>query len=249
MAFRNGFLISRFCHRPCKYSVVKDPCLQLKLPGAFGSTRLYQLLIREQIKKSDVSHKVKQFESSPSQLTNTTKNPDQEGLGNSASESAKQTEEPQSSKSAKQTEEPQRAKEDTVIGIIQLWQYTAKIVNLFLNFGLLFKKNHISVSVLLKNMCCLYIFIVDDETSTSDSDDDEVRRQQIEKVRQLMKWPKTISQTEVKVLQQKGAGNSISQVEEKRPPISQVEEKRPPISQVEEKSPPTKRRRHRFKLV
>jgi hypothetical protein len=81
---------------------------------------IHKIISTAHSRTGNVSHKVKQFESSPSQLTNTTKNPDQEGLGNSASESAKQTEEPQSSKSAKQTEEPQRAKEDTVIGIIQL---------------------------------------------------------------------------------------------------------------------------------
>ena len=87
-------------------------------------------MIKERVKKNIVSKKVKQFEPITSQLTIPTENPDQEGLGNSALESAKQTEEPQSSKSAKQTEEPQshqkvdlldltKAADDTVIGIIQ----------------------------------------------------------------------------------------------------------------------------------
>jgi hypothetical protein len=62
-----------------------------------------------------------------------------------------------------------------------------------------------------------------------DDDDDDVRRQQIEKIRQLMQFPKKISKTEAKALQQTGASNSISQ--------------------VEENSPPTKRCRHHFKLV
>jgi hypothetical protein len=142
MAFRNGLLISRFCKHPCHYSVVKDPCLQLKLPGAFGATKLYTLMIPERVKKSIVSRRVKQFEPITSQLTITTGNPDQVGLGSGALESAKPTEEPQSSKSAKQTEEPQSSKlaeqteepqshqkvdlldvtkaaDDTVIGIIQ----------------------------------------------------------------------------------------------------------------------------------